>query len=529
MYILCRPILSNSRMQKSYSENPTYYKQLIAQINEKANFPAYLNHLGYNLLKKSSGSLEFNNGEDRIVLHIGRNPITYFNRNDSMDKGLFFKFLRRRQPNFYKTIEIGLEIIDRAYEVENNFLEAPKKEGSSKSLEENYSIVPLQKMEYLTQNRGISQASINDELFKGRIFNAFHVADNGGKIANIAFPKYDLEGNPKNYILYNKEYFDRKENRRKKFRLVLNKRDHFLFYSKPFPSPERVVFGESAIDLLSYHELHGCPKNFYISFGGNVYPEKLSFFTQIIEVCSGNEKMGFTSIFDNDSAGREFDLKVFSALANQFNPNVYVEHHSKNSNAKMVMHYVESHRTQIPKARITIEENVIANFSNKGLACNLVKIVGFVDKLLVEFNSDILSNTFQEAENGNNMFRKLLETLGKLYLPFDFGLHKSAGKDWNDDLMASKQTKYIVMTKVVPKTFSLGDKVSLKSESGPENTKNEGVVIAIKEMGVVCDFGLKHSYSIPYSAIKTHYQKTQNKSLKRRRTKQIKSNITLSI
>ena len=510
-------------MEQSYSENPAYYRQLIAQINGEANFPGYLNHLGYNLLKKSASSLEFDNGEDRIVLNVGRNPVTYFNRNDSMDKGLFFKFLRKNQPNFYKTIEIGLEIIDRTYEMDNNFLEVPKKEGNSKSLEENYNIVPLNKMAYLTDNREISKVSINDELFRGRIFNAFHVSDNGGKIANIAFPKYDLKGKPKNYILYNKEYFDRTENKRKKFRLVLNKRDHFMFYSKPIQNPKRVVFGESALDLLSYHELHGSPKNFYISFGGNVYPEKLSFFTQLIEAYTGNKKMQFTSIFDNDSAGREFDLKVFSALVNNVNPNVYVEHQSKHGKVKMVMHYVASHRDQIQKAKIKIENSCITHLNNKGLSLDSVKIVGFVDKLLLEINS------ITPTENGNNAFKMLLETLGKLYLPFSFGLHKSTGKDWNDDLRDSKQIKYVAMTKVVMKSFGIGDRVELKSESGPENTKNVGTIIAIKKKGVVCDFGLKYAYSIPYSAIKVHYQKAQHKSLKRRRTKQTKSNITLAI
>ena len=152
-----------------------------------------------------------------------------------------------------------------------------------------------------------------------------------------------------------------------------------------------------------------------------------------------------------------------------------------------------------------------------------------MDKLLLEINSNTLSNTFQEAEKRNNTFKMLLETLGKLYLPFSFGLHKSTRKDWNDDLRASKRTKYVAMNTVVPKSFGIGDKVGLKSESGPENTQNLGTIIAIKEMGVVCDFGLKHSYSIPYSAIKTHYQKAKNKAFKRQRTKQIKSSIKLSI
>ena len=103
------------KMQKSYSENPAHYKRLIAQINTEADFPAYLQQLGYRLLKKSAGSLEFGNGADRIVLNIARNPVTYFNRNDSTDKGLFFKFIRKQNGDFYRTVKAGLEIIDRTY------------------------------------------------------------------------------------------------------------------------------------------------------------------------------------------------------------------------------------------------------------------------------------------------------------------------------------------------------------------------------------------------------------------------------
>jgi len=373
-----------------------------------------------------------------------------------MDKGLFFKFIRNRQANFYKTIALGLEIIDCTYEVHNNILELPKKEGGSKSLEENYRIVPLEKMEYLTQNRGISRATIHDELFEGRIFNAFHAADKGEKIANIAVPKYDLGGNPKNYILYNMEYFDRNENRRKKFRLVLNKKDSFLFYSKPPHDPEKVVFGESAIDLLSYHELYGSPKNFYVSFEGNVYREKLAFFTQLIEGYSRNEKIEFTSIFDNDCAGREFDLKVISALVNQFNPNVYVEHYSKDGNARMIMHYAASHRKHMPKTKIKIETILTNDCSDKGIGRSLLKVLCFSDKLLIEFNSDTLSTRYLESKNGTSTFKMLLETLGKLYLPFSFGVHKSIGKDWNDDLRDSKpfqktQKKISIQQKTIKK------------------------------------------------------------------------------
>ena len=88
----------------NYKDNPNHYKRLIGKINEEVDFASYLNFIGYKLLKKSAGSMEFVLDNDRIVLTISRSPVSYFNRNDSEDKGLFFKFLLNRDRNFYKAV-----------------------------------------------------------------------------------------------------------------------------------------------------------------------------------------------------------------------------------------------------------------------------------------------------------------------------------------------------------------------------------------------------------------------------------------
>ena len=181
----------------NYGDNPEHYKRLISKINEEASFPMYLNQNGYTLIKQSTGSMEFKNDTDCIVLHTARNPITYFNRNDSNDKGLFFTYLKNRKGNFYKAVQVGLEIVNRTFDIGNTNIEIQKPKPVTKSLEENYNIVPLRNSNYLRVQRGISNSTLNSTPFRGRICNAYHVRDNGGKIANIAFPKYDLDGVPK--------------------------------------------------------------------------------------------------------------------------------------------------------------------------------------------------------------------------------------------------------------------------------------------------------------------------------------------
>lgn len=186
--------------------------------------------------------MEFQNDEDRIVVQTLRKPMTYFNRNDSFDKGLFFKYLMQRSSNFYTAVKSGLEIIDRKYNMDDIAIKMTKPKAFKKSLEDNYNIVPLRNSNYLRVQRGISKKTINSTPFKDRIYNAYHIRDNGGKIANIAFPKYDLEDNPKNYILYNKPYRSKVDNEVKKVSFGIEPERPFSLLLKANNKPYKNYF-----------------------------------------------------------------------------------------------------------------------------------------------------------------------------------------------------------------------------------------------------------------------------------------------
>lgn len=515
----------------SYAENPEYFKRLISKINLEVNFPAYLAENGYALIKKSLGSMEFKNEADRIVLNLSRNPVTYFNRNDSTDKGLFFKFIRKQNQNFYQTIKMGLEIIDRSYELQDNsslkIIEEAKKQ---RPIEENYNIVPLRNMDYLTQNRAISIDTLNSTPFKGRIYNAYHIRDNRGKIGNIAFPKYDLQGNIKNYILYNKPYKSKVDHTYKKFKMVLNKKDHFLFYSNPnIDAPKKIVFGENGIDLLSYHELHGNEKNLYVSFGGNVYAEKLESFVQFTSQFTADQEIEFVSIMDNDRAGHEYDIKIFSALINHWNTNVYLETGFKGDKITIRVHYTEGVQDELSLDKTRIENHLKTSIGFDGFDSRLVRMAAFADKLVFEFSLKELTNTFDIRDKGQNALQVLLGKINSLYLPFDAVIHDSVGKDWNEDLKASKRSKYIKLGQVDAGIVRIGDKIELKTAKGPEGSKNQGIVREIKKNGFLCDFGLKYSYAIPFSAIRSHYKKVGNVEKGEDRKRNKKQDKTQSI
>ncbi|MCM4173057.1 hypothetical protein DHD32_16350 [Arenibacter sp. TNZ] len=490
----------------NYIDDPDHYKRLISKINAEANFPMYLHQNGYKLIKKSAGSMEFKNDKDRIVLQMARKPVTYFNRNDSQDKGLFFMYLMNRNVNFYKAVQAGLEIVNGLGYMENTPMEVRSFKAVRKSLEENFKIVPLRNSNYLRQQRCISKNTINDPLFKGRLFNAYSTRHTGNKIANIAFPKYDLEGHPQNYILYNKTYISSRDNKTRKFRLVLNQKDHFLFHSNPIKNPSKIVVGESGIDLLSYHELHGSPDNFYVSFSGNVYQKKLDFFGQLTEPYLKKNVVSLVSIMDNDIKGFEFDLKLFTNLINRFNSNVYMDSSYSHGNVSLTITYNSKVEVQLSNHITLLEEKLMSLLEWDKHMSNSIKWVRSTHKIVLDFSLLEIINANQ-LDGEKNLFKSLIETINGLYLTFPSTIHKSKGKDWNDDLMDSKKTKYVKMETVCRDVMEIGDQIELKTTKGPEGAPNLGIIKAINSNSVECDFGLKFNYTIPFSEIRAHLKK----------------------
>jgi len=472
----------------------------------------YLTAEGYRLVKKSAGSMEFHKDDDKIVVLTSREPMTYFNRNDSSDKGLFFKYILKREQNFYKAIEKALSITQQTFDgLSLDPLEKTKKKPI-KSLESNYHIVPLTNKEFLNRNRGISDDTLNDMKFKGRIFNAYHFRDNGGMIPNTAFPKYDLDGNIKNYILHNKPYRSKIDQKVRKFRLVLNRKTNFLFYSKP-PSGEHIniVAGESAMDLLAYKELKGKQDDFYISFGGNVFSKKLEFFSALVQKVTQGKSYSVQSIMDHDQKGFEFDLELFNTLSDSSGSMVYLESHILKGRVGLKFHYNENSRNAIGADEAFFRKHVGHPLLKADDGSPLVQFTRFAQRIVFEFQLNDLTKGFDTGER-NLGFEFLVHKLAERYLDHPFKIEKSDAKDWNDELIRHKRPKTIVVPFKDKNAISLGDMIELKLAKGPEGSRNQGRVIEKRNTGVLCDFGLTYRYAIPYSGIKNIIKELKNTS-----------------
>ncbi|MDT7827209.1 hypothetical protein RQM65_00850 [Pricia sp. S334] len=419
---------------KNYSENPEHYKQLIAQINDEIDFSGYLSAKGYRLLKKSSGSQEFGKDAERIVLQIKRNPVSYFNRYDSADKGLFFKYLHKRSANFYEAVKQGLSIIQRDYP-QPPPAKVEKKNNGHISLEERYHIRSLIRPIYLTEGRGLSLKTLESTAFKGRIFNAFHINDNHGRIANIALPKYGLDGNIKNYTLYNKPYRDRKDGKIKKFRLYLNERYEYLFVSNPDIEVEKVVCVESGFDAMAHHELHGRPNVFYISLSGHIDDKKLEQSLQWYNKVNRSHDLPLHLAFDHDIEGMRYDLVFLSYWLNRKSNKVFIEADWKRPVMRLKLNYLSKSVAMMERDTEYINDT-ISNCPD-GISKGLQKAICFRDKVVWELD---LERIFRFPQHSRTYWRLALETLSHCFAHSTLKIDKSPTmKDWNEELISLKK------------------------------------------------------------------------------------------
>lgn len=421
-------------MMINYSKDPLHYKKLIAQIDEEVDFSGYLNAQGYQLLRKSTGSQEFKKNDERIVLQTKRHPVTYFNRNDSLDKGRFFKFIHTRSGNFYEAIKSALEAIERTYPTVNTT--TPQKSTKNFiSLEERYNIQYLTKFVYLTEERHIGQSTLRSEAFKGRIFNAFHINDNHGRIANVALPKYGTDGNIKNYTLYNRPYRDRKDGKTKKFRLFLNDRYEYLFVSNPEIKADKVVCVESGFDALAYHELHGFPKAFYISMSGHIDDRKLEQFFQWNNLVGGAATLPIHLAFDHDIEGMRYDLMVVRSYINRQSDRVFMELVWKRPNMQIKLNYPSGSLAEMERDGGFINKQIASG--PEEMAEVFEKAICFKDKVVWELDLDRI-HRFSQASR--DFWKKAISILSECFTRDTFKIDKSpTRKDWNDELISVKK------------------------------------------------------------------------------------------
>lgn len=487
---------------KDYADNRMHYRMLISKINEEVDFSGYLRVKGYTLLKSSLGSKEFGKNQERIVLNTKHSPVSYFNRNNTKDKGWFFSYLLQRTANFYDAINVGLEAINVCHysEVKTNALFRVKKPSN---LEVTFLIKPLKRWNYLIKDRGLSLKTLESEAFNNKVLNGIYDTSKGNQITNIALPLTDIEGNIPNYILFNRPYWSTKKNKLQKFRRFMNSEYHFLFTSNALKNMKAIACFESAFDAMSYHESNGLPNLFYVAFNGQLDERKLEQFFLWKNKIDPDDKLPIKLGFDHDVAGFYFDMYFLKSLMDKDKRQYDFVLHRQNNELKL---QVQGHKIGLLEEKIRSELKEL----NHQIDLQPAKIITLKETLIIELQLDSILRLGLGTYGSRWYWEKFFSILTNALECPKIEIQKSPlHKDWNEDLLWFKNHEQVKDVSSIDR----GTKKALwavhKVKSLP-NYSPIGKVMMVGLEKVLCDIGEAAYRWIPKNQIISFYQEKKS-------------------
>lgn len=242
---------------------------------------------------------------ERIILSRDREKghYIYFNPHDSSDKGSVIDFVLRRVSSDWHKVQETLDA----------YLSGPHDSFSPIKLEPSplhrgiptFDLQPFNNKTYLLQ-RGLSEQTLSDPLFAGRIFNVPHTGKNGRQFFNTAFPCFNVKGEILGLEVKNVNYTGHALNSRKSEACWMSRLDLFP------DTIEEFVLTEGTIDALSYHQLFPPQHSrLYLSSGGMLTKGQLTLIQSLIDQRSPKRLiLGM----DNDLAGRRYNLHLIGQL-----------------------------------------------------------------------------------------------------------------------------------------------------------------------------------------------------------------------
>lgn len=310
------------------------------KIKEQVELPELLSHFGYHLKKGEhlgKGKWHVFEGDDTLVVFKGRgNDWMYFNAQDDRDKGSVIDWMKNR-VNSGRIVGIAQEPGRNVWQSVNDhfrtYLNLPEEQRPRLDLpsiaetapgEKFHSIYtkdcrPLENTAYL-ESRGITKTTINSPQFAGRILNQLHTVQREGMPAktyvNTAFPAYH-EGRVVGLELKGEGF---------KGQAPESQFTRSLWLSKvPEGAPAaRLVVSESALDTLSFAQLHPGENALYASTAGTLTQNKIF---ELKRLLAEEQIPGIRAVFDNDTQGHHFDTRLLAGLASDQNPMKVVREH----------------------------------------------------------------------------------------------------------------------------------------------------------------------------------------------------------
>ena len=288
-------------------------------FKKEINLADYAIDHGYTFNKASSTKtaivLNKRNGEiveETIIVRKNSDPSSasymqyyYTNPHDSRDKGSITKFISTRLgENDWKKVNEILHRYSGDYIQKTNKetqIEASIPKEHIQNAVEFFDLKPLHSREYL-YHRGISDQTIDAPEFSKRILSKAIKSKTGVEHVNVAFPLYNING---------LSGVEMKNFKFAKGSAVATDKQHSLWISAfdKNSSIDKIVLGETPIDLISFHQMKAVPgeKVIYAASNCSVTDSQLELMQKLV---STNKPKKIVVAFDNDVSGKLNNIKV---------------------------------------------------------------------------------------------------------------------------------------------------------------------------------------------------------------------------
>ncbi len=267
--------------------NPGQAKDELNDFKTKINLSQYAASRGYQKVArkscKNSLTMQHPNGHKIIVSRGHDRHWTYFNVHQPADKGSIIDFIQQRTPMGLGQLRQSLRVWlgkPIAPTSELTLSASPKVQSRQRVNAAFASTHVVNSSSYLA-SRGLNVATLNDPRFQGKIRQDSR--------SNSVFPHYDPQGlcgfELKNY----------------RFTGFASGGVKGIWYSRKRLSDQFLVITESAIDALSYHQLHQNFHTRYFSTAGTLSESQWRLIKSV--VAKMPEDCIVVIAFDNDESG----------------------------------------------------------------------------------------------------------------------------------------------------------------------------------------------------------------------------------
>jgi len=268
---------------------------------------------------------------------------------------------------------------------------------------------------------------LQDSRIAPTLYNTIVTQENGKIWRNTAFANLDSAGEFQSLEVRN-------ENLK---RVYLN--HNIPWHSISDNKPEVVLIGESAIDVISYLELHykqlSDKSILMISTGGTIYDTKLDEISKVLDTHQCWLDTKFLSITDNDTTGYDYDLKFASFLLNKYQVPTELEQTNEFFNIFKFDSEKLAKGTYSALANLTDTFNKQIDQNSNGKYGNYIVLNQIENK--IDTSKSIHLHLPKSINSTQKIFNDLMDSFSDSRVLY---IHK-AKTDWNETLQLRKGIK----------------------------------------------------------------------------------------